>query len=352
MESIMNTDLQAQITDTESSANGTNATAETVTAKETEGSVAATDPSEVPASKGSKKKDKSGKRKRRWGDRKDGWRIRTINPMNKVMPFIMPMRCDACNTFAESINVTDSEKFVSDQIISGKDGFSMLHVIVAAYIRTVSQHPALNRFISGQRVYARNDIQVVMTIKKKMSIDSPDTCIKIHFEPTDTIFDVYEKFNKVVMENTAEENEEGSSFDGVMGTLASFPRFFFRFAIWLLNKLDYYGLLPKFLLEVSPFHGSMIITSMGSLGIKPIYHHIYNFGNLPVFVSYGSKRRVNEIDTKGNVTTKRLIDLKIVTDERICDGFQYAAAFRCWKRYMEHPELLIDPPETVNTDID
>lgn len=302
--------------------------------------------------KSSKKENKNGKRKRRWGDRKDGWRIRTINPMNKVMPFIMPMRCDACNTFAESINITGSEKFVSDQIIAGNENFSMLHVIVAAYIRTVSQHPALNRFVSGQRIYARNDIQVVMTIKKKMSVDSPDTCIKIHFEPTDTIFDVYEKFNQAIVENKSEDNDGGSAFDSVMGTLSAFPRWFLRFAVWLLNKLDYHGLLPKFLLEVSPFHGSMIITSMGSLGIKPIYHHIYNFGNLPIFVSYGSKRKVNEIDAKGEISTKKLIDLKIVTDERICDGFQYAAAFRCWKRFMEHPELLIDPPESVKTDID
>lgn len=299
-----------------------------------------------------KEKKKDGKRKRRWGDRKDGWRLRTINPMNKVTPFIMPMRCDACNTFAESINVTESEKFVSEQIISGKEGFSMLHVIVASYIRTVSQHPALNRFVSGQRIYARNDIQVVMTIKKKMSIDSPDTCIKIHFEPTDTIFDVYEKFNQAIVENKSEDSDGGSAFDSVMGTLSAFPRWFLRFAVWLLNKLDYHGMLPKFLLEVSPFHGSMIITSMGSLGIKPIYHHIYNFGNLPVFVSYGSKRKVNEIDNKGEISSKKLIDLKIVTDERICDGFQYAAAFRCWKRLMENPALLVDPPETVKEDID
>ena len=271
--------------------------------------------------------------------------------MNKVMPFIMPMRCDACNTFAESLNITEAEKFVSEQIISGNEGFSMLHVIVAAYVRTISQHPALNRFVSGQRIYARNDIQVVMTIKKQMSIDSPDTCIKVHFEPTDTIFDIYEKFNNIVQENK-ESEEAGSSFDSVMGTLASLPRFILRFAVWALNKMDYYGLLPRGLLEVSPFHGSMIITSMGSLGIKPIYHHIYNFGNLPVFVSYGSKRRVTEVDAKGNICTKKLIDMKVVTDERICDGFQYAAAFKCWRKYIEHPELLVEAPQEVKTDID
>lgn len=291
------------------------------------------------------------KRKRRMGDRKDGYRLRTINSMNKIMPFIMPMRCDACNTFAETLDITEAEKFVSEQIMAGNEGFSMLHVIMAAYIRAVSQHPALNRFVSGQRIYSRNDIQITMTIKKTMSLESPDTCIKVWFEPEDTIMDVYDKFNKVVEENKGNGDEE-SDFDKIMNTLSKFPRPFLRFAVWVLNTLDYHGLLPASLLKVSPFHGSMIITSMGSLGIKPIYHHIYNFGNLPVFVSYGTKRRVTELDRKGNTVTKKVIDLKMVTDERICDGFQYAAAFKCWRRYIENPALLTNPPEKVVYDID
>ena len=294
---------------------------------------------------------KKSQRKRRFGDRKDGYRLRTLPGMNKIMPFIMPQRCDACNTFAETVDVGEAEKFVSEQLISGKEGFSMLHVFLAGYVRTLTQHPALNRFVNGQRVYGRNDIQITMTIKKSMSIDSPDTCIKVWFEPEDTIFDVYEKFNKVV--NEAKLEEDGNSgFENVMNTLAKLPRPILRFAVWALNLMDYYGLLPTALTNISPFHGSMIITSMGSLGIKPIYHHIYNFGNLPVFVSYGTKRRDVTVDRKGNVITRKVIDMKVVTDERICDGFQYAAAFKCWKKYIENPTLLTTPPDVIKQDID
>ena len=290
------------------------------------------------------------KRKRRLGDRSDGFRIRTLPGMNRIMPFIMPQRCDACNTFAETLDVTETEKFVSEQLMSGKENFSMLHVILAAYVRTLTQHPALNRFVSGQRVYARNDIQITMTVKKTMSIDSPDTCIKVWFEPEDTIFDVYEKFNKVVSDAKLEE-DGNAGFESVLNTLAGLPRPILKLAVGALNVMDYYGILPKSLLNISPFHGSMIITSMGSLGIKPIYHHIYNFGNLPVFVSYGTKRRDVTVDRKGNVITKKVIDMKVVTDERICDGFQYAAGFKCWKKYIENPSLLTSPPEFIKSDI-
>ena len=96
----------------------------------------------------------------------------------------------------------------------------------------------------------------------------------------------------------------------------------------------------------------MIITSMGSLGIRPIYHHIYNFGNLPIFFAYGIKRTVGRIKRDGTVEQRKFIDLKVVTDERICDGFYYASAFKYIRRYVEHPDLLTVRPQEIVEDID
>ena len=141
------------------------------------------------------------KRKRRFGDRKEGRRLRTIDPIFKLMPYIMKKRSDSQNFFTEKLDITEAEKFCRQQIRAGKKNFSILHVIVASYIRVVSQRPAINRFVSGQTIYARNNIEVLMTIKKKMALDGEETCIKVEFDPTDTIYDVYDKFNKAVMEN-------------------------------------------------------------------------------------------------------------------------------------------------------
>lgn len=291
------------------------------------------------------------KRRRRLGDRSDGYKLRTINPMNKFVPYIMPMRCDACNTYSDMFDVTKTDKFCREKVKAGKTNFSFLHVMLAAYVRMISQRPATNRFISGQKVYSRHDIQVVMTIKKTMSLDAPDTCIKVRFEPTDTVDEVYEKFNKVVTE-VQSAPEEKSSFDKVNKLLSLIPGLLCRWTVKFLNFLDYFGLLPKSLLWISPFHGSMIITSMGSLGIRPIYHHIYNFGNLPVFLAYGGRRSVVSCDKEGKVSVKKYIELKAVTDERICDGYYYASAFKLFKRYVENPEVLETPPAEVFDDVD
>ena len=290
-------------------------------------------------------------RKKRWGDRKDGRRVRTAQPMAKMMAFIMKDRADALNYFADELDVTETDVFCKKMIADGYEGFSFLHIMLAAYVRTISQKPALNRFISGQRIYARNNIEVNMVIKKDMSEDSPDTAISVIFEPDDTVIDVYEKFNAAVQKEK-EKEELDSGFDKTAGTLASLPRPILRLAVRLLFWMDYHGLLPKFLTDLSPFHGSMIITSMGSLGIKPIYHHIYNFGNLPVFISYGVKRTEYKLKRDGSVEQRRMMDLKVVTDERICDGFYYASAFKLIRRFVERPAVLLKRPEQIIEDID
>lgn len=293
---------------------------------------------------------KSPKRRRRFGDRSDGRKLRKLDPMHRIMPYIMAKRSDAQNTYADSFDISKVDPFCRLQVKEGRTNFGLLHIIIAAYVRTVSQRPAINRFVSGQKIYSRNNIEVVMTIKKNMTIDSADTCIKVEFDPTDTVYDVYRKFNEVVQQNVG--NDEESSFDTLAKVINYIPGLLLRWTIKFLNFLDYFGLLPRSLTRLSPFHGSMIITSMGSLGIKPIYHHIYDFGNLPAFLAYGTKRSATVIEKDGSITRKRYVDLKAVTDERICDGFYFASAFKILKRYVENPESLTLPPEHVFEDID
>ena len=91
---------------------------------------------------------------------------------------------------------------------------------------------------------------------------------------------------------------------------------------------------------------------MGSLGIPPIYHHLYDFGNLPVFGAFGMKRRANEVLEDGTVVQKKYIDVKFVLDERIVDGYYYATFFKYYKRLLAHPEVLDNPPDEVVRDID
>ena len=287
-------------------------------------------------------------RKRRFGDRYDGRLVRTAPPMSKLMPYLMKVRADSQNQFEAEIDIHNIEKYLLEKKKEGYTDMSLLHVILAAYVRVVCERPAIHRFIAGQKIYHRNKIECLMVVKKNMTLDGLDTCIKVEFDPRDNIYNVYKKFQKTVFEA---KNQDGD-FESIVGTLVKIPGLLLRGAIATLRLMDYFGLLPKALQKISPFHGSMIITSMGSLGIPAIYHHLYDFGHLPIFVSYG-KMYTKEVTTiDGEKENHHFVTFKVVTDERICDGFYYASAFKQMMRYINHPEALDLIPETVTEDID
>lgn len=289
------------------------------------------------------------KYKRRFGDRKEGRLLRSLPAFAKFVPFIMPTRNDACNQYEESFEVSDVDRRLRKLRVDGYKGIGILHFIIAAYIRGVSMLPGMNRFVVGRRIYARDNIEVVMTVKRSLAIDATETTIKVVFEPTDTIFDVYRKMSEKIDEiKTVEGN---NNTEDVAEAMCKAPRFLLRFALTILRIMDYFGWLPQSLLDASPFHGSMIITDLGSLRIGPIYHHIYNFGTLPVFISFGAKRHAYELDRHGNMVDRKYVDCKFVMDERTVDGHYYAQFLQAFRYICQHPEIVETPPSKVVEDV-
>ena len=247
------------------------------------------------------------------------------------------------------MEVTEVDRRLRRLRVDGYKGIGILHFMIAAYIRLVSMLPGLNRYVAGRRIYAANDITVVMTIKRALTIDATETSIKVHFEPTDTIFDVYRKMNEKIDEVKA--SEEHNNTEDVAEALSRLPRFILRFVIGVLRMMDYFGWLPESLVEASPFHGSLIVTDLGSLRIKPVFHHIYNFGTLPVFIAFGAKHHVYELDRHGNMVDRKYVDCKFTIDERTADGHYWAQAFQAWRYIFQHPEILEQPPTRIVEDV-
>jgi len=288
---------------------------------------------------------------KRFGDRNDGRRLRTLSPIFAVSPYLMKTRNTSQNFISDSVEITKLEQYIAAKRKAGMKNFGILHVWIAAYVRACAKFPGLNRFIAGQKIYARGrEIEVNMTIKKEMSTKSPDTVIKVTFDPADTVDDIYNKFNARVQEvkNAPEDN----SFDNLAGALNFIPGLLLKFVVWVLEVLDYFGLLPRWLTKLSPFHGSMYITSMASLGIPPIHHHLYDFGNVPLFVAIGKKRHAYEMQRDGTVVFRKYMDACYVTDERIVDGFYFASVLRYIRGIVHDPSVLDLPPEEVLEDQD
>ena len=288
--------------------------------------------------------------KHRLGDRRDARRIRHLPPMQYVAVSIMHKRNDAQNLFSSSVDYLNLQEYINKKREEGLAGFGFMHVIVASYVRMVSQKPAINRYIAGWRIFKRDEIVLSMMVKKSMKVNAQESAIKVRFSPSDTADDVYRKMEEAIA--IATKDGDSNVFDTVARAINLLPSILLRGLVAFLQFLDFFGIMPKIIDEASPFHASIFISNLGSLGIPPIYHHLYNFGNLPVFITFGAKRRENVLNLDGSVTQKVMVDYTVVTDERITDGHYFATAFKGLEKLLKNPEKLDTPPETVVEDID
>ncbi|MBP5231441.1 MAG: hypothetical protein ILO68_06885 [Clostridia bacterium] len=259
----------------------------------------------------------------------------------------MKDRNDATNYYTDRVEISHTEEYIRQKKLEGKPDFNLMYVILAAYVRTVAKHPEANRFIRGQKIYARNCIEVMLTIKLEMKSNAPETVLKVFFPPDATADDVYRILNETI--ETARKGD--TSFDGLAKAINFIPGVLLRGTVGFLKFLDYFGLLPRALTRLSPFHGSLAITSMGSLRIRPIYHHLYNFGNIPAFIAFGNSYSEFETQYDGSVRRRKYVEMKFCLDERITDGYGYASILHCLKHLLQNPFSLDEKPTEIKEDI-
>ena len=278
--------------------------------------------------------------------RADGKRLRNTDPMYTVAAYVMNKRVDSMNMVTLDIPYDPIQNYLNEK---RKQGIAISHlgVIIAAYLRTAAEFPLLNRFIMNCKPYARNEFCVAMVVLKSGEMDN-GTMSKMYFKMTDTIFDVNGKINEYVSDNREVPEKNGT--EKMIKILLGAPGVL-RVGVGLFKFKDKHGLLPKKVIDMSPFHNSLCISNLASIRTNHIYHHCYEFGTTSVFITLGNLREVAK-RKGGEVVFERCIPLGVVMDERICSGSYFALAFRRMRKYMRNPELLELPPEVINEDPD
>lgn len=271
--------------------------------------------------------------------RADGKRVRKADPMYTVVPHIMDKRNDAMNMITVDVPVQPIQDYINNK---RKEGVRLNHmsVLMAAYLRTVYEYPLLNNFIVNKKIYKHKEFKVAMVVLKNL-VTQEETMSKVSFELDDDIFEVNRKMTEYVETNKKTSTENNT--DKMIKFLVSIPGLLLV-GVKLFKLLDRYGLLPKFITDLSPFHASVTLTNLASIRTNHIYHHIYNFGTTSVFIAMGKNREVAK-KKNGEIVFEKCMPLGVVMDERICSGIYFAAAFRKFSNYLENPALLEKKPE-------
>lgn len=276
--------------------------------------------------------------------RADGKRLRNTDPMYTVAAYVMNKRVDSMNMVTLDIPYDTIQSYVNEKRKAGVS-ISHLAVIIAAYLRTAAEFPLLNRFIMNCKPYARNEFAVAMVVLKSGEMDN-GTMSKMYFDYSETIFDVNDKINRYVNENREVPEKNGT--EKMIKFLLGAPGVL-RVGVGLFKFMDKHGLLPKKVIDMSPFHNSLCISNLASIRTNHIYHHCYEFGTTSVFITIGNLREIPK-RRGGEIIFERSIPLGVVMDERICSGSYFALAFRKIKKYLRDPKLLELPPEVINED--
>ncbi len=277
-----------------------------------------------------------------FGFRSDGKRIKNIDPLMKLVPHIMPERNDAMVMSVYDIDCAGMDEYIFKR---RKEGVRVnyMDITIAAMARVMAERPRLNRFISNGRIYRRNLIQLSFTIKKALKDGADETVVKLTFKGTETIDEVKAMLDKEVLANSTVSAVNDADKLAKLFTIV--PNFMIKFLVGTLKLLDKLGLLPRSILEVSPFHTSLYLTNMKSIKMNYVLHHIYNFGTTSMFISMGKEKHVPVVIDPEEKTfdVQKLFQLGCTIDERICDGLYFGNSMKAFKTYMSNPTLLETP---------
>lgn len=276
--------------------------------------------------------------------RADGIKLKNIDPMYKVAAYIMDKRYDAMNMVTIDIPLDNISNYLKEK---RKEGVNISHmaVFLTAYVRIVAEYPELNRFFVNKKPYARKELSVSMVVLKAGS-NGHGTMSKMYFDKSNTLFEVNDIINKYVDENRNAPDNNGT--EKLIKVLLSLPGVL-PVGVWLFKFLDKHGLLPGKIINMSPFHASLLISNLASIRTNHIFHHVYEFGTTSIGITMGNTREIPK--RKGSeIYFERCMPLGVVMDERIASGSYFAMAFRKLRMYLRNPELLEKPAEVIVPD--
>ena len=284
-----------------------------------------------------------------FGKRPDGRIVKNVEPLQMIMPYIMKTRTDSMNMYEDTFDCNPMDMYIKAKAEEGLK-LNYMHIIIAAVVRLIALRPQLNRFCINGKIYTRPKIWVSFVVHPKLDDCSTGTTIKLCFEGTESIQEIAEAVNAAIARETVNRTEENGT-DKLMRTLMNtIPGPFIKFVVNTLLWMDKHSILPKKIIELSPFHTSFFITNLKSLGINHIYHHVYEFGTTGLFFAMGKEQRVPAVQGEEIITQKRL-GWGMVSDERFCDGLYFALSLRQLRKFMANPAILEKPLEAKVEDI-
>ena len=271
-----------------------------------------------------------------FGRRRDGV-LAKVPPYRQIMPFLMRGRNESSVLFEQQLDMSRAQPWLLDWNRRTGQHATAFHLVLHAIARALHERPHINRFIVGRRIYDRRGVFLTFAAKKAMRDDAPLATVKREFGRGESFAEMVGALNADIK---IARSDAVSKVDKELSVFLRFPGFLLAASVALLRWLDSHGLAPHALIGDDPMYTSAFVANLGSLKIDAAYHHLYEYGNCPLFCTVG-RLTTAPVVVDGAVEVRPSLLLRYSYDERVEDGFYAASAIALVRDWIEDPASWI-----------
>lgn len=260
---------------------------------------------------------------------------KNVPAYRRMAIILFARRNESAVHFEEAVDVTDTLPWLERwNAKEGAPHLTFFQLLLFGLARTLHEHPRLNRFVAGRKLYQRDGVWLTFAAKKSLSPDSPLVEVKREFPEDETL----EQFAEAMAARLREaRSDELLKVDREVKFFLKIPHYILILLVRLIGTVDFFGLLPRSFIKDDPFFASAFLANLGSVGGSAAFHHLYEYGDIPIFVTLG--RVTDEVVVRdGQPAVRKIARLRIVYDERIEDGFNALKAMITLRKLLETPE--------------
>lgn len=267
-----------------------------------------------------------------FGRRADATLVTDLSTTRRFMPLLSPRRNDSVVYYDTEIEVENALHFIEEhnRTRAPDRQMTLFHLYLRSAALAMQARPGVNRFTAGGRLWQRNEVWLTFSAKQAIVDGAPILTVKRRFD-LDQGLD--EMVDGVLDRLTRKRGGEKSASDREVDLTSKLPPFMIRTALWAVRAANYFGLLPKSMIDDDPMMTSLFVANLGSVDMDSGYHHIWEYGTCPMFGTMGK--------VKQRWDGKQVMSVKYTYDERIADGLYSGITLRMIKEGIENPEKLL-----------
>jgi hypothetical protein len=268
--------------------------------------------------------------------KRDG-RVVKVHALNAMFPYMFRSRTESLVYFNATLEVENLLAYIEKKKAEGEE-LKFFQMFMAALVKLFKERPHLNRFVSGRKLYQRNDIKLSFIAKKAASDEGEETNVALTFNDKTTFQEVIDKLKRDI--KVAKSDDVKKDDDKIIEGFMKMPRFILRIMFAFLRWMDFYFNMPRMFTDVDPLRCSAYVANLGSIGIEAPYHHLFEWGNCSLFLAIGRIRYMPVALEDGTLVSKKMVEVKVTIDERIADGFYFARSLELMQKYLNDPESI------------